>query len=357
MKKCTVLALSLALALFMAAGPALGKNVRIKVTGHIPSKLPGIGEEMNNFIKEVENVSQGGVKIKFYEPGKLVPPTGVLEAVSKGLVGGGFVTPAYWTGKMSAAAIFHNPPFGMEPLESLAWFYKGNGLKLYQEMLDKAGYNVKILPCIYIPAESGGWFAKEIKTPEDIKGLKVRWAGLGGQVLEKMGASVSFMPMGDVFPALEKGALDAVEFSYPQIDSHLGFHKVVKYNYYPGWQTGSTTVEFIINKEIWDKKLSAHQRAIIELCAKANLLQGIADGEAVQAKFLRQNAEKRGVKNIYYPPEVLDAFEEKWEVVRQEESAKDPFFKKVMDDFMAFRKDYALWAEYGFLPRKTALDQ
>ena len=281
----------------------------------------------------------------------LIPPEGVLEAVSKKIVDAGFSSPAYWAGKISAAPIFLNVPFGPDETERLSWLMEGNGLKLWQEMYDTNGYNVKVIPFSIIPPDTGGWFAKPIESVEDFKGLTVRFGGFSGDILRKFGASVLFMPMGDVFPALERGLLEACEFSYPELDAALGFSKVLKYNYFPGWHQPASTGELIINKKVWETKLNDQQRAILETAAQANIIWTQARGAATQAEIIRDNAETKGVKNMTWSPEMMAAFKKAWGELALEYSAKDPFFKKVWDDLSAFRAKNALWMQMGYLPR------
>ena len=242
-------------------------------------------------------------------------------------------------------------PFGPEAPEYLAWLFQGNGLKLYQEMYDQAGYNVKVLPVYIISPETSGWFSKPINTPADLKGLRMRFFGFGGKVMEKLGVSTNVLPAGEIFSALEKGAIDATEFSFPAIDQKLGFYKVVKYNYYPGWHQQATLLELLINKDTWNKMSPGQQKAI-EMTSMAAITHTLAYCEAIQGPAIRENIEKWGVKNMVWSDEMLQAFETAWRDVVAEQSEVDPFFKKVWADLESFREDYAFWASRGFLPRE-----
>jgi TRAP-type mannitol/chloroaromatic compound transport system substrate-binding protein len=288
--------------------------------------------------------------MKVYEPGKLVAPFEILDAVSKGKINAGYSASGYWAGKIPASAFFTAVPFGPEGGEYLGWLYHGNGMKLYQEMYDQAGYNVKVFPACLLAPETSGWFGKPIESAQDLKGLKMRFFGLGGQAMQKLGVSVTLLPGGEIFPALEKKAIDATEFSMPAIDQRLGFYKVVKYNYFPGWHQQATILELLINKDTWNK-MSPSQQALIEMAAKANIANSFAYTEAIQGKVMKENVENRGVTNMYWSDEMLATFKKAWHEVVEEQSAKDPFFKKVWDDLSAFRADYKLWQTYGFLPR------
>ncbi len=326
------------------------KKIMLNVPTCFSTELPGLGTTIPWIAERIETASNGALKMKVYEPNKLVAPFEILDSVSTGKVNSGYAISGYWAGKIPAAPIFSAIPFGPEAGEMLAWLYYGNGMKLYQEMYDANGYNVKVLACGIIAPETSGWFSKPINTPEDLKGLRIRFYGLGGQVMEKLGASVSLLPGGEIFPALEKKALDATEFSMPAIDERLGFYKVAKYNYFPGWHQQATVFELLINKDIWNS-MSKHQQTVIEMLCKAATLDSFAYTEAIQAKAMKENVEKRGVKNIYWSKNMLDAYKTAWKEVVAEQSAKDPFFKKVWDDVSAFRKNYKMWQAYGFLPR------
>ena len=342
---------SIALAAAMVATPALAKDkLLLKTPVAFSTALPGLGTPIPRVADEVAVMSGGTLKMKVYEPGKLVPAFEILDAVSSGKINSGYTTAGYWAGKIPAAPLFSAVPFGPEAGEYMAWMYYGDGLSLYQRMYDEAGYNVKVLPCAVIAPETSGWFAKEINSPEDLKGLKMRFFGLGGKVMEKLGVATSLLPGGEIFPALEKGAIDATEFSMPAIDQRLGFHKVVKYNYFPGWHQQATVFELLINKDVWNEASEQHQAVLANAC-KASMADSFAEGEASQFDALQKNIEENGVQIRKWSPKMLEVFRSTWEEVAAEESAKDPFFKEVYDNMMAFRAQYDLWEENAFLPR------
>ncbi|WP_299178170.1 TRAP transporter substrate-binding protein [uncultured Neptuniibacter sp.] len=315
------------------------------------SHLPALGTPIVWVADQLKTVSDGKVKMKIYEPGKLVSPKEILDAVSSGKVNSGYSTAGYWQGKMPAAALFSAVPFGPEAGEYMAWLYYGNGMNLYQEMYDTAGYNVKVLPCAIISPETSGWFSKPIEKPEDLKGLNMRFFGLGASVMEKLGVGTVQLPGGEIFGALEKGAIDASEFSQPAIDQRLGFHKIVKYNYFPGWHQQATVFELLINKDTWGK-MSKGQKALVETTCKASMTNAIAEGEAMQFPVMQKAAEN-GVQIRYWNETMLNTFKSTWDEVVAEKTAADPFFKKVWDDMSTFRTGYDLWEANAFLPRAT----
>ncbi len=326
------------------------RPVQLKLASSFQSSAVLHGETIMHLVKRVEEASGGDIIIKIYDPGKLVAALEVLDAVSAGKVDAGYSTPGYWMGKIPAAPLFSAVPFGPDGSEYMAWFFAGNGMKLYQEMYDRYGFNVKVFVCAVFPPETSGWFAHEIRTRDDLKGLKMRFFGLGGNIMQKLGVAVNLLPGGEIFPALEKGVIDATEFALPSIDEDMGFYKIVKYNYFPGWHQQSTAFEFILNKDVWES-LSPRRQAIIELATRDTIVFSIAKAEATQTEVMRRNETKRGVKNTLWPPEMLEIFKQKWIEVVEEESAADPFFKKVYDDYSQFRKNYAIWGGKAYLPR------
>jgi len=343
---------SLAVAASLVCGTAgAGDKLMLKTPVAFSTELPGLGTPIPRVANEVMLMSGGTLKMKVYEPGKLVPAFEILDAVSTGKINAGYTTAGYWAGKIPAAPLFSAVPFGPEAGEYMAWLYYGNGMELYQRMYDQAGYNVHVIPCAVIAPETSGWFAKEINSADDLQGLKMRFFGLGGKVMEKLGVATSLLPGGEIFPALEKGAIDATEFSMPAIDQRLGFHKVAKYNYFPGWHQQATVFELLINKDVWNEASEQHQHILAEAC-KASMADSFAEGEALQFDAMKVNVEKHGVIMKQWSPEMLDLFRTTWDEVASEEAAADPYFAEVYTDLQTFREGYNLWKTNAFLPRK-----
>lgn len=335
---------------FIQPAVAKSKKVLLKAPLMFSTSLPLLGDTIPLLAKQIKTASNGEIVLKYYEPGKLVPPFEILGAVSSGKVNAGFSSPAYWQGKIPAAALFSAVPFGPEADEYLGWVLYGNGLKLWQKMYDDNGYNVKVLPAQIISPETSGWFSKPIKSVDDLKGLKMRFFGLGGKVMQKLGVAVTLLPAGEIFQALEKGVIDATEFSFPLVDQKLGFHKIVKYNYYPGWHQQATLLEMLINKDTWNK-MSKSQQAFMEMATRSNLLYTLAYSESVQGAAIRENLQNRGVKNMVWSPQMLNTFKKTWEELVAEQTANDPLFKTVWQDLSKFREEYAYWKSLAFLPR------
>ncbi|MGB0846153.1 MAG: TRAP transporter substrate-binding protein [Thiolinea sp.] len=346
----TAVALATTLATTAGTATAADKKVLLKMPIHFGTHLPGLGTTAK-YLSEQLKASGSTVKVKVYEPGKLIPPKEILESVSKGQVNAGYTTPGYNTGTLgNGAALFSAVPFGPNVGEFLAWVYYGDGRKLWQEMYDEKGLNVHAIPCGLVAPETSGWFSKPIDKPEDLQGLRMRFFGLGALVMEKLGVSTSLLSSKEIFPALEKGAIDATEFSMPAIDKNLGFHKILKYNYFPGWHQPATLFELIINGDTW-KEMSAVQQNQVELACKAGILDAYAMGEAIQFPVMMENIEKNGVENRVWSDDMLATFKSKWEEIVGEESAKDAHFKKVWDNLSEFRAGYAHWGSAGYLPQ------
>ncbi|MCI5097867.1 MAG: C4-dicarboxylate ABC transporter [Rhodobacteraceae bacterium] len=350
MKK-TLTTLAVAASLLTAPAAMAADKMLLKTPIAFSTSLPGLGSPIPRVAEQLKLMSGGSLKMKVYEPGKLVPPFEILDAVSSGKINSGYTTAGYWAGKIPAAPLFSAVPFGPEAGEYMAWLYYGNGMSLYQEMYDQAGYNVKVIPCAIIAPETSGWFAKEINSPADLDGLKMRFFGLGGKVMQKLGVATSLLPGGEIFPALEKGAIDATEFSMPAIDARLGFHKLVKFNYFPGWHQQATVFELLVNKDVWNGASEQHQ-AIIENACKASMADSFAEGEAIQHAALIDNVENNDVQIKQWNDEMLATFKSTWNEVAQEEAANNEFFAKVLGDMNEFRDGYAIWKENAFLPRK-----
>jgi TRAP-type mannitol/chloroaromatic compound transport system substrate-binding protein len=328
-------------------------SVNLKVPVAFGTHLPSLGDGILYISERLEEISDGSLTMTVHEPGELVAATEILDAVSSGKVNAGYATAGYWVGKLPAAPLFSAVPFGPDAAEYLAWLYYGNGMDLYQQMYDDAGYNVHVLLAAIIPPETSGWFAEPIESTSDLDGLRMRFFGLGAEVMQKFGVQTSLLPGGEIFAALEKGAIDATEFSLPAVDQLLGFHQIVKHNYYPGWHQQATTFELLINKDTWNG-LTDQGRMILEVICKASVADSFAHGEAIEGAEIKRNVTEFGVTNHYWSDEMLEAFKNAWLEVVEEKKAEDPFFAKVWDDFSAFDQEYKYWSSIGYLPRPAA---
>jgi TRAP-type mannitol/chloroaromatic compound transport system substrate-binding protein len=341
----TVAALCMGL---LGSAPALAQQakVRLNMASTFPGSMVLIGDAAKKLGDKVRQASGGEIEIRFNEPGALVPAAQSVDAVSQGSVDAAWAGAGWFAGKDSAFNMFSSVPFGPGLGEYLAWMYHGGGLTMAREMFAK--YNIHNIPCALIPPEASGWFRKEIKSVADLKGLKMRFFGLGARVMEKFGVATQQLPPGEIFQALQLGTIDATEFSLPAIDQRLGFFQVAKFYYFPGWHQQATFFDLMINKKKWDA-LSPQHKAIIEMACGDLIRETMAEGEAAQWRAIKEMQEKGGVQVKKWPPEILAAFEKAWNEVVAEESAKNPSFKKVWDSYAAFRANYALWKNHGYL--------
>ncbi len=341
-KLAALTGMALSVAIASASGAAAQERVRWKMQSAFPSNLTHLGTSGVRFSKNIERVSGGSFQIKFYEPGALVPALECFDAASKGSVEACWTTPGYHTGKIPALAFFTTVPFGPPYGEFFAWkkFHGGDELKneIYAE------HGLYSIDAAAIGPETSGWFRNEITSMDQLKGLKMRFFGLGAQVMQKMGVSTQLLAAADIYPALERGVIDATEFSMPDIDIKLGFYQVAKNNYYPGWHQQASVNELLMNKAAWDK-LPDNYKAMIELAAGESIHYTYAETEAMNPAAMDEMKSKYGVTNRRWTDDELAAFEKAWLEVMQEQSAADPIFKKVADSYLAWRKAYKPWAD------------
>ncbi len=330
--------------------PAVHAADTLEMTSAFGKNLPILGTAATDFVEKINGISSD-IQFEHFDPNKLVPTLEALDAVSNGSVDSAFATSGYWQGKLPAASLFAAVPFGPEAGEFLGWILYDDGAKLWQEMYDEGGYDVVTTPCGVIAPETSGWFKEPIESIADLKGLNMRFFGLGAEVMQKLGVSTSLLAAGDIFPALERGAIDATEFSMPRIDARLGFHKITKYNYFPGWHQPSTLFELLINKDIYDE-LSDVAKNQIRVACLANITTNLAEGEATNYAAMVDNAENNGVTLKQWSPEILETFQTTWDEVALELAAEDEFFKKVWDDLSEYREGYGIWSSNIYLPRK-----
>lgn len=327
------------------AADAADQPVRWKMASAVPSSVVILGATAKGFTEKIAAISGGNFVIEFHEPGALVPPLEMFEAVAKGAIDAAWAPPGFWAGKIRAAPLFSALPFGPSAGEYLAWVYHGGGQALWREILARHGiYSVF---CSLEPPEASGWFHEEITSIEDLKGLKMRFLGLGALTMQKLGVSTQLMAPGDIYPALERGVLDATEFSMPAVDLSLGFHQIAKHYYFPGWHQPATLVDLMIHLPRWQELSKMHQ-AQIETACRASIVDNLALAESLQFKALHE-LQAKGVKLHRWPPEMLAAFHEAWQEVAAEQAAEDPDFKRAWDSLQAFRADYQIWKELGYL--------
>ncbi|MFQ5346260.1 MAG: TRAP transporter substrate-binding protein [Rhodothalassiaceae bacterium] len=321
------------------------KPVRWRLASTYPSSIVILGSMGKRIETLARAVSGGRIELRFHEPGALIPPFEIFDAVSYGAIEAGWSTPGYWAGREPALQLFAAVPFGPSAAEYLAWFDYGGGREIFEDIYHR--HNIHSLICGISPPEAAGWFKKPIETVDDFRGLRVRYFGLGGKVLEKLGASVQLLSGGEIFQALELGAIDGSEYSVPAVDLRMGFYQAAKHYYFPGWHQQSTFFELMINLDAW-KSLSAMQQAQIEAVCSENIRYGLSEGEALQIDAMRA-LEEKGVVFHRFPPEVLAALRKAWGEVATELSAENADFRRGWESLRAFREAHAVWRERGYL--------
>jgi TRAP-type mannitol/chloroaromatic compound transport system substrate-binding protein len=332
------------------AKPAIAQSMpelKWRLTASWPKSLDTLFGACETIAKYVSEATDGKFQIQTFAAGEIVPGLQVLDAVQNGTVELGHSAQYYYIGKDPTWALFCATPFGLNSRQQNAWFYEGEGQKLIDEF--GAKFNSKCLLAGNTGAQMGGWFKKEIGSVDDFKGLKMRIGGWAGKTLGKLGLVAQQLAGGDIYPALEKGTIDAAEWVGPYDDEKLGFYKIAKYYYYPGWWEGGTTNHLLINLPKWNELPKSYQ-AILTLAA------GYANVEE-QARYDARNplALKRlvanGVQLRPFSQAVMEACLKASNEVNKETSAVNPSYKKVWDSISAFRGDEYLWwqvAEYGY---------
>lgn len=329
-----------------AALPAQAQErVRWRMHSTYPEAMPVAGPTAYQIGETIDTISGGAFDIRVFEPGALVAGTQYYDAVSNGSIDAAYGSPAFNTGKNSAYAFFAAIPFGPGAGETMAWLRHGGGMDLANELY--AEDNLYMLPCGILPPETAGWFRKEIKTMDDLKGLKMRFLGLGAKVMEKFGVSTQLLAPGEIYQALELGTLDAAEQSIPAVDRGLGFYQIAKYNYFPGWHQQSTVQELLINLDSWNKLDEAKQTMLKLACDQA-LMQQFADGEALEFDVMRAN-EADGVQTMTWTDDQLSQFRDAWIEVVAEETASNPDSQRVWDSLTTFRENYKIWGDAAYL--------
>jgi TRAP-type mannitol/chloroaromatic compound transport system substrate-binding protein len=326
-----------------AASPALaqktGETVRWRLTSSFPKNLDTLFGAATAIANTVGELTDGKFVIQTFAAGEIVPGLQVLDAVSAATVECGQTYTGYYIGKEPAMIFDGSLPFGLTPRMHNAWLLFGDGRKLMDEVYDSFG--VVGLPCGQTGGQMFGWFRKELKTVGDFQGLKMRTAGFGGRVMAKLGVVPQQIAGGDIYPALEKGTIDACEWVGPYDDEKLGFHKVAKYYYTPGVMELEAVNQLFVHKAAWAALPPQYQAALRYACWFA-LTQMLASYDAKNAKAVSRVA-AAGAQLSVLPPEIVKALRGALESVLDEEGAKSARFKKILDNWREFRAEQHRW--------------
>lgn len=323
------------------------QRISWRVPAVFPSTMPVLGDNPIYLADAVRKASAGKIDMELYEPGEIVPAFAITDAVRDGKVPAGYTWLGYDQGKIPASPLISAVPFGMEPWEYSAWWYEGGGRELTEALYHRN--NLHPIYCGMTGPETAGWFRQQVTSLDDVKGLKIRFAGLGGQVLERLGASVTMIPGGEIFQALEKGAIDATEFALPVVDQALGFNRVAKYNYYPGWHQPFTSSHLVVNLEVW-KLLSVDNQAMLDMGCTSAVTRNLAQAEALQGEII-EGFKSIGVVAETLPTPLLKELQAVTELLLEEEAAKDADFAEILASQREFRRHYRTWKLRAYLPR------
>jgi TRAP-type mannitol/chloroaromatic compound transport system substrate-binding protein len=332
-----------------AGAAAIGFPMVARAQSPIVIKMQGswgsadiFNEMAQEYVKRVNEMSGGRLRIDYLLAGAVVKPFEVMDAVSKGVLDGGHTVPVYWYGKSKVASLFGSGPItGCDAQQTLAWIYRGGGLQLYHELLGKLGLNVVGFFAMPMPTQPLGWFKKPVKSSADLKGLKYRTVGLSADLNQQMGLRVTQLPGGEIIPALEKGVIDAFEYNNPTSDMRFGAQDVVK-NYMMGsYHQAMEFFEIIFNKKKWDsipKDLQAILQYGVEAASSSNFWTAMDN----YSRDLQLLMNKHKVNVIRTPKSIFQDQLKAWDVVTKKLEAEDPFFKKVV----ASQKNWAKRVAY-----------
>ena len=315
------------------AGVVPEQTYQWKLVTTWPKNFPGLGLAPENFAKNVERMSNGRLKIKVYGAGQMVPALEVFDAVSQGTAEIGHGAAYYWKGKIPASVFFTAVPFGLNAQEMNAWLHYGGGLELWRELYEP--FNLIPFAAGNTGVQMAGWFNREIKSMDDIRGLRMRIPGLGGEVISRAGGIAINIPGGELYTSMQTGVIDATEWVGPYNDLAFGFHQVAKYYYYPGWHEPGPTLELVINKQAYDT-LPADLQAIVEVAARAANQDMLDEYTARNNAALVELVETHGVQVKKLPDDVIDGLQRLSVEVVEELAAENELSRRIADSLKAF---------------------
>jgi len=356
MRKTLLSSVALAAAVVSAA-PAAAQDLSLQIPISFGSHLTALGDTLPFVAERIEAISGGSIAIEIAEPGTVVRGTEIFDAVSSGSVDVGYSWMGYEIGQLPSSALFGATPFGLEPADYIAWYYfgyddgEGNRVESGQELVAEIfePYNVYPIFCGTIPPEAAGWFTFPIENLEQIQGLRFRAAGLGGRIMESMGASVTVLPGSELYQALETGVLDATEFSLPTVDRQLGFYQIAQYYHLPGWHQPSTSQYLYWNLDAWNE-LDEVQQEMFETACMAGVTYAMSRGEALQGPVLNQFIED-GVNAVRLPEDVLRQLYDQAQIVLDGEAENSEDFARVLNSMRTYMQQAHAWRTLGYLPR------
>ena len=325
-----------------AAPAVVKKRIEIDMVSTWPRDFPGLGTGAQRFAGSLETISDGRFKVNYFSAGEKVKAFDSFDDVSSGNSQIYHSADYYWKGKHPGWAYFSSVPFGLTNSEFNAWYHFGGGEQLHDELAASAG--LKGLPCGNTGVQMGGWFRNEINSVEDLKGLKMRIPGLGGDVVSKLGVSPVSLPGGQIYESLVSGAIDATEWIGPWNDSFMKFYEVAKYYYHPGMHEPGTALNIGINKQFWDG-LSKADQALVRAAAESENSKMAAEYNAKNGLFLEKLLNEQGVKLRKFSDEISDSFGQAAEEVFAEVENHSDLARRIHTSFLQARKEVGGWAK------------
>ena len=330
------------------AAPAIAQErIEWRMVTTWPKNAPGVGVNAQRLADKIGRMSDGRLTVRLYAAGELVPPFESLGAVQQGDAELAHSASFFWLGKSEALNYFGSMPFGLMANEIMGWLYFGGGQGLWEEAM--APFDIKPFFAGSSGISAGGWFRKEITGLEDLKGLKFRIAGLGAQVMERLGATPVLTPPAEVFPAMAAGTVDAAEFIGPWNDQAFGLYQVAKYYYQPGWHEVGPTAELLVNRSAWES-LPADLQAIVEAAASASAMEYYADYAFHNVVSLQPLVEEHGLKLRPFPDDVVEALGRTSVEVLAELGERTPLTRKIHASYMAFLEQANVYSQWFDLP-------
>ena len=322
-----------------SAQTAVLPTIKWRMTSSFSKSLDTIFGGAETIAKRVKSATGGKFEIQVFAAGEIVPAFSAMDAVKDGTVECCHTAPYYFFGKDPTFAFGCAIPFGMNARQQNAWMYHGGGMALVREFLKD--YNIINFPAGNTGAQMGGWFRKEIKTVADLKGLKFRIGGTGGLPLAKLGVVPQQIAAADIYSALEKGTIDAAEWVGPYDDEKLGFYKIAKYYYYPGWWEGGPELDLFVNIKQWEALPPEYKSILESACAEANI-DMLAKYDASNPAALKRLV-GNGVQLRAFSRDIMNACYKATVDTYEEIAAKNAKFKKIYDSWKTFRDDQILW--------------
>lgn len=306
-----------------------------------PKDLPGPGVTARRLAERIDAMSDGRLKLRLYAASELVPALEVFDAVSNGAAEMAHTAALFWQGKVAAAPFFTAVPFGLAPLEHISWIEHGGGQELWDELY--APFRLKPFMAGNTGFQMGGWYRRPVNALDDFKGLKIRMPGLGGQVLERMGASPVTIAPSEILPSLQSGVIDATEFLGPFSDMAMGFHRAVKHYYWPGFHEPNGTGEAIVSTDAWNA-LDADLQAVVENACRAENAFALAEAEWQNASALKRLINEFQVNVRPYPEPILEAARLAAKDVMASFEAKDDLSSRIYRSMQAAKDRLGPWS-------------